>query len=102
MFHLYRDLNRKSNQVKNCKAKIELLGSYDPQKQVIIEDPYYVSMDLHPICLCRTAELCLLSLHPAMLDHSRLSVLSYPFCSFPYPCPSRGMTLTLRLSTSSV
>ena len=38
-----RDLNRKSNQVKNCKAKIELLGSYDPQKQLIIEDPYYVS-----------------------------------------------------------
>ncbi|XP_069351385.1 low molecular weight phosphotyrosine protein phosphatase isoform X2 [Eulemur rufifrons] len=36
-----RDLNRKSNQVKNCKAKIELLGSYDPQKQLIIEDPYY-------------------------------------------------------------
>uniref|UniRef100_A0A8I5N8V3 Low molecular weight phosphotyrosine protein phosphatase n=1 Tax=Papio anubis TaxID=9555 RepID=A0A8I5N8V3_PAPAN len=37
----YRDLNRKSNQVKTCKAKIELLGSYDPQKQLIIEDPYY-------------------------------------------------------------
>uniref|UniRef100_A0A4W2GS91 Low molecular weight phosphotyrosine protein phosphatase n=1 Tax=Bos indicus x Bos taurus TaxID=30522 RepID=A0A4W2GS91_BOBOX len=36
-----RDLNRKSNQVKNCRAKIELLGSYDPQKQLIIEDPYY-------------------------------------------------------------
>ncbi|XP_057632585.1 low molecular weight phosphotyrosine protein phosphatase-like [Chionomys nivalis] len=36
-----RDLNRKSNQVKNCKAKIELLGSYDPQKQLIVEDPYY-------------------------------------------------------------
>ncbi|XP_051831983.1 low molecular weight phosphotyrosine protein phosphatase isoform X2 [Antechinus flavipes] len=36
-----RDLNRKVNQVKNCKAKIELLGSYDPQKQLIIEDPYY-------------------------------------------------------------
>ncbi|XP_053446157.1 low molecular weight phosphotyrosine protein phosphatase-like [Nycticebus coucang] len=34
-----RDLNRKSNQVKNCKAKIQLLGSYDPQKQLIIEDP---------------------------------------------------------------
>jgi low molecular weight phosphotyrosine protein phosphatase len=43
MFQFYRDLNRKSNQVKNCKAKIELLGSYDPQKQLIIEDPYYVS-----------------------------------------------------------
>ncbi|XP_037056580.1 low molecular weight phosphotyrosine protein phosphatase-like [Peromyscus leucopus] len=36
-----RDLNRRSNQVKNCKPKIELLGSYDPQKQLIIEDPYY-------------------------------------------------------------
>ncbi|XP_003339753.2 low molecular weight phosphotyrosine protein phosphatase isoform X1 [Monodelphis domestica] len=36
-----RDLNRKVNQVKNSKAKIELLGSYDPQKQLIIEDPYY-------------------------------------------------------------
>nr|XP_012806229.2 low molecular weight phosphotyrosine protein phosphatase-like [Jaculus jaculus] len=35
-----RDLNRKSNQVKNYKAKIELLGSYGPQKQ-IIKDPYY-------------------------------------------------------------
>uniref|UniRef100_G1S3A8 Low molecular weight phosphotyrosine protein phosphatase n=1 Tax=Nomascus leucogenys TaxID=61853 RepID=G1S3A8_NOMLE len=35
-----RDLNRKSNQVKTCKAKIELLGSYDPQKQLTIEDPY--------------------------------------------------------------
>ena len=36
-----RDLNRKSNQVKNCRAKIELLGSYDPQKQLIMEDHYY-------------------------------------------------------------
>ncbi|XP_039111942.1 low molecular weight phosphotyrosine protein phosphatase isoform X2 [Hyaena hyaena] len=36
-----RDLTRKSNQIKNCKAKIELLGSYDPQKQMIIQDPYY-------------------------------------------------------------
>uniref|UniRef100_A0A8C6WBP3 Low molecular weight phosphotyrosine protein phosphatase n=1 Tax=Nannospalax galili TaxID=1026970 RepID=A0A8C6WBP3_NANGA len=36
-----RDLNRKSNQVKKCRAKIKLLGSYDPQKQLIIEDPYY-------------------------------------------------------------
>ncbi|XP_066850949.1 low molecular weight phosphotyrosine protein phosphatase isoform X2 [Anser cygnoides] len=36
-----RDLKRKSNQVKDCKAKIELLGTYDPQKQLIIEDPYY-------------------------------------------------------------
>lgn len=41
-FLFYRDLKRKSNQVKDCKAKIELLGTYDPQKQLIIEDPYYV------------------------------------------------------------
>ncbi|KAK1333321.1 hypothetical protein QTO34_006862 [Cnephaeus nilssonii] len=36
-----RDLTRKSHQVNNSRAKIELLGSYDPQKQLIIEDPYY-------------------------------------------------------------
>eukprot|EP00066_Takifugu_rubripes_P006730 XP_003971729.1 PREDICTED: low molecular weight phosphotyrosine protein phosphatase isoform X2 [Takifugu rubripes] len=38
-----RELNRKVKSVKNCKAKIELLGSYDPQKQLIIKDPYYGS-----------------------------------------------------------
>uniref|UniRef100_A0A2K5C4I0 Low molecular weight phosphotyrosine protein phosphatase n=1 Tax=Aotus nancymaae TaxID=37293 RepID=A0A2K5C4I0_AOTNA len=36
-----RDVNRKSIQVKTCKAKIELLGSYDSQKQFIIDDLYY-------------------------------------------------------------
>ncbi|XP_058266185.1 low molecular weight phosphotyrosine protein phosphatase isoform X1 [Hemibagrus wyckioides] len=38
-----RDLNRKANGVKNCKAKIELLGSYDPEKKLVIQDPYYGS-----------------------------------------------------------
>ncbi|XP_061097827.1 low molecular weight phosphotyrosine protein phosphatase isoform X2 [Conger conger] len=38
-----RDLNKKANSVKNCKAKIELLGKYDPQEQLIIQDPYYGS-----------------------------------------------------------
>ncbi|KAL7388439.1 hypothetical protein ABVT39_013937 [Epinephelus coioides] len=38
-----RELNRKAKQVKNDHAKIELLGSYDPQKQLIINDPYYGS-----------------------------------------------------------
>ncbi|XP_041832019.1 low molecular weight phosphotyrosine protein phosphatase isoform X2 [Melanotaenia boesemani] len=37
------DLKRKANSVKNYRAKIELLGSYDPQKQLIIRDPYYGS-----------------------------------------------------------
>ncbi|XP_075454375.1 low molecular weight phosphotyrosine protein phosphatase isoform X2 [Ascaphus truei] len=36
-----RELKRKCSQFKNCKANIELLGSYDPQKRLIIEDPYY-------------------------------------------------------------
>lgn len=40
----FSDLKRKANSVKNDKAKIELLGSYDPQKQLIIKDPYYVSI----------------------------------------------------------
>ncbi|XP_076027788.1 low molecular weight phosphotyrosine protein phosphatase isoform X1 [Genypterus blacodes] len=35
------DLNRKAKPVKNLRAKIELLGSYDPEKQLIINDPYY-------------------------------------------------------------
>ncbi|KAB5546077.1 hypothetical protein PHYPO_G00067970 [Pangasianodon hypophthalmus] len=38
-----RDLNKKANSVKNCKAKIELLGSYDPKEQLVIQDPYYGS-----------------------------------------------------------
>ncbi|XP_036447640.1 low molecular weight phosphotyrosine protein phosphatase isoform X1 [Colossoma macropomum] len=38
-----RDLKRTANSVKSCKAKIELLGSYDPEKQLIIQDPYYGS-----------------------------------------------------------
>jgi len=25
-----------------CRAKIELLGSYDPNKEIIIRDPYHV------------------------------------------------------------
>lgn len=42
--HLHSDLNRKAKSVKDYKAKIELLGSYDPQNQHIIKDPYYVSI----------------------------------------------------------
>uniref|UniRef100_A0A096MAZ1 Low molecular weight phosphotyrosine protein phosphatase n=2 Tax=Poecilia TaxID=8080 RepID=A0A096MAZ1_POEFO len=37
------DLNKKAKSVKNATAKIELLGSYDPQNQRIIKDPYYGS-----------------------------------------------------------
>ncbi|XP_040016305.1 low molecular weight phosphotyrosine protein phosphatase isoform X1 [Gasterosteus aculeatus] len=37
------ELNRRANLVKNAVAKVELLGSYDPKKQRIIEDPYYGS-----------------------------------------------------------
>uniref|UniRef100_A0A3P9PH99 Low molecular weight phosphotyrosine protein phosphatase n=1 Tax=Poecilia reticulata TaxID=8081 RepID=A0A3P9PH99_POERE len=41
------DLNKKAKSVKNSTAKIELLGSYDPQNQRIIKDPYYVSIQLN-------------------------------------------------------
>ncbi|KAM8832723.1 low molecular weight phosphotyrosine protein phosphatase isoform 1-T1 [Spinachia spinachia] len=37
------ELNRRAKLVKNGVAKVELLGSYDPKKQRIIEDPYYGS-----------------------------------------------------------
>ncbi|XP_068580687.1 low molecular weight phosphotyrosine protein phosphatase isoform X1 [Cebidichthys violaceus] len=37
------ELNRRSSLVKNNPAKVELLGSYDPQNQRIIKDPYYGS-----------------------------------------------------------
>lgn len=36
-----RDLNRKNNQVETCKAKTEPFGSFDPQKELTIEDPHY-------------------------------------------------------------
>uniref|UniRef100_A0A1A8MX85 Low molecular weight phosphotyrosine protein phosphatase n=3 Tax=Nothobranchius TaxID=28779 RepID=A0A1A8MX85_9TELE len=37
------DLKRKAKSVKNTKATVELLGKFDPQKQLIINDPYYGS-----------------------------------------------------------
>lgn len=46
---LHSELNRKAKMVKNYKAKIELLGSYDPQKQHIIKDPYYVSIQVNSL-----------------------------------------------------
>jgi len=36
-----RGLNRVKPKDRACKAKVQLLGEYDPQKQLIIEDPYY-------------------------------------------------------------
>lgn len=33
---------------KECRAKVELLGSYDPNGEIIIRDPYFVC---HP-CVC--------------------------------------------------
>ncbi|XP_020943613.1 low molecular weight phosphotyrosine protein phosphatase isoform X3 [Sus scrofa] len=80
-----RDLNRKGNQVKNCRAKIELLGSYDPQKQLIIEDPYYVST--FP---------SVLGAMPARWLRPLMARLSLPL-----PCARRATTPTSRPSTSS-
>ena len=37
----YSNINRRKPSGSN--AVIKLLGEYDPQKELIIEDPYYVS-----------------------------------------------------------
>ena len=55
-----RDLNRKHNQVKTCKAETEPFGDFDPQKELIIEDPHYgKDSDFETLCqqrvrCCRT------------------------------------------------
>lgn len=36
----------KSMAPNQCKAKVELLGTYDPEGERIIRDPYYVSFYL--------------------------------------------------------
>uniref|UniRef100_A0A3B5KLN7 Low molecular weight phosphotyrosine protein phosphatase n=1 Tax=Takifugu rubripes TaxID=31033 RepID=A0A3B5KLN7_TAKRU len=60
-----RELNRKVKSVKNCKAKIELLGSYDPQKQLIIKDPYYGSDNDFEMVYQQCVRCC-----EAFLEHS--------------------------------
>ena len=104
MFQFYRDLNRKSNQVKNCRAKIELLGSYDPQKQLIIEDPYYVSVASLPFWCSQTrATYREPAWAPAVGGQRQAPLRRIPECfvTLPSPCPSRATTRTLRPSTSS-
>lgn len=34
---------------RGSKAKVELLGKYDPQGEVIIEDPYFVGIIAWPV-----------------------------------------------------
>lgn len=38
--------NLKGKAPKNAKAKILLLGDFDPQGERIIRDPYYVSVNI--------------------------------------------------------
>ncbi|XP_078398002.1 low molecular weight phosphotyrosine protein phosphatase isoform X2 [Cetorhinus maximus] len=57
-----RDLKRKAEKVKNYKSEIKLLGSFDPQNHLIIQDPYYGSEadfeEVYQQCLrCCTAFL---------------------------------------------
>lgn len=85
MFPFYRDLTRKSNQIKNCKAKIELLGSYDPQKQMIIEDPYYVSTPASVLLLgCRATPARLCASPPPRRTRLPRGLLS---CGLRFPLP---------------
>lgn len=39
----------KARAPKTYTAKIELFGSYDPKKELIIRDPYYVSLPCIPL-----------------------------------------------------
>lgn len=39
-----RDSTRKSNQVKNSETQVDLLGSYHPEKRLIIEAPAITGM----------------------------------------------------------
>ncbi|XP_048387686.1 low molecular weight phosphotyrosine protein phosphatase isoform X6 [Stegostoma tigrinum] len=57
-----RDLKRMADKVKNLKSEIKLLGSFDPQNHLIIQDPYYGTEadfeDVYQQCLrCCTAFL---------------------------------------------
>ncbi|XP_041043583.1 low molecular weight phosphotyrosine protein phosphatase isoform X1 [Carcharodon carcharias] len=57
-----RDLKRKAEKVKKYKSEIKLLGSFDPQNHLIIQDPYYGSEvdfeEVYQQCLrCCTAFL---------------------------------------------
>ena len=40
MLNCFRCLKQKAP--KDGKAQIKLLGEYDPKKELVIEDPYYV------------------------------------------------------------
>ena len=44
--YFFHSSNLKRVQPKGSKAKVMLLGKYDPQKINIIEDPYYVSQSI--------------------------------------------------------
>lgn len=48
------ELNRKSP--KDGTAKIELLGKYDPEGDIIIRDPYYVTISFLSFCDFRPKE----------------------------------------------
>ncbi|GCB70152.1 low molecular weight phosphotyrosine protein phosphatase isoform X1 [Scyliorhinus torazame] len=57
-----RDLKRMADKVKNYKSEIKLLGSFDPENHLIIQDPYYGNdadfEDVYQQCLrCCTAFL---------------------------------------------
>ena len=50
----------KSMAPTQCKAKVELLGMYDPKGERIIRDPYYVSLLVSPNLITRWFHLLFL------------------------------------------
>ncbi|EZA62017.1 hypothetical protein DMN91_003398 [Ooceraea biroi] len=51
-----------------CRAKVELLGSYDPNKEIIIRDPYY---DSGSAGFQKAYEQCLRSVTAFLYKHAR-------------------------------
>ena len=50
MLNCFRCLKQKAP--KDGKAQIKLLGEYDPKKELVIEDPYYVRKYLTVDTVC--------------------------------------------------
>ncbi|XP_017754758.1 PREDICTED: low molecular weight phosphotyrosine protein phosphatase-like isoform X1 [Eufriesea mexicana] len=54
----------------DCKAKIELLGKYDPQQEIIIRDPYYVEFyDMNIEGFKKVYEQCVRSIVAFLEQH---------------------------------
>lgn len=71
-----RDLQEKAP--KDTKAKIEMLGKYDPQNEGIIRDPYFVR-DVNNNCLKLNFKMALLKDGVAKISQSSRKLLRFHY-----------------------